>query len=139
MSLAGIGVLVVAVAAASSVLAPVAQAAPQVSSGLSFTAVSPTRLHDTRVPGDRIAARGNVSFTVPPVSDDAVAVLVNVAGTNPDGPTFRSVQQSGGVFTATPTVNLRAGETPSHPTAPCGDGAGANTRTRTTPRCGCRA
>ena len=112
MSLARIGVLVAAVAAASSLVVPVAQAAPaQGSSGLAFTAVSPTRLHDTRVTGDRIAARGNISVGVPQVPDDAVAVLVNVTGTNPAGPTFLTVLPPGNASASTSTVNLRAGET----------------------------
>lgn len=57
--------------------------------------------------GDRIPARGNISFGVPQVPDDAAAVLVNVTATNPGGPTFLSV----GPSASTSTVNVRAGET----------------------------
>ncbi|MFI9384116.1 RCC1 domain-containing protein [Kutzneria sp. NPDC052558] len=110
MSLARIGVLVAAVAAASSILTPTAQAAPQGKSGLAFTSVSPTRLHDTRVTGDRIAARGSVKLAVPQLPDDAAAVLVNVTATNPDGPTFLTAGTSSFAGT-TSTVNVRAGET----------------------------
>ncbi|WP_379794418.1 RCC1 domain-containing protein [Kutzneria chonburiensis] len=63
--------------------------------------MSPSRVQDTRIP-----ANGRSTFAVPQVPDDAVAVLVNVTGANPDGPTTLSLPALG-----EPTVNLRAGET----------------------------
>ncbi|WP_211764141.1 RCC1 domain-containing protein [Kutzneria sp. CA-103260] len=100
-----------AVVMAGAVVVPdVAQAATPAESGLSFTAVSPKRVYDSRTTGQKIAGHYGVDVTVPVdvVPDDATEVVLNLTGTDPDGPTWLRV---GVGYSETSNLNLGAGET----------------------------
>ncbi|WP_157494732.1 hypothetical protein [Kutzneria sp. 744] len=111
MSFARIGALGAAMVVVAALGVPAAQGATgQGPAGLSFTPVSPTRLLDTRATGHRIEADHGLSVNVPTglVPADAVAVVVNLTGTDAAGPTFL---QAGRYNGNTSNLNLVAGET----------------------------
>src|ERR1700760_4884372 len=84
--------LTVALAVATgalSVVAPAQAATPLPDSGTVFTPVSPTRIFDSR-DSSKIPAHGSRAVSIPTglVPADATAVVFNLTGTDPDGPTW---------------------------------------------------
>ncbi|MBI5090680.1 MAG: DUF4394 domain-containing protein, partial [Actinobacteria bacterium] len=84
--------------------------APPTATSGRFTALSPTRLADTRTSGAKLGVGGTV--TVPVLGQQGVpatgvsAVLVNVAGTEAAAPGFVTVYASGTARPATSNLNL---------------------------------
>ena len=113
MSVVRITVSAIAVAvAALSVVVPAQAATPQPDSGTVFTPVSPTRIFDSRN-STKIPAHGSRSVAIPTslVPADATAVVFNLTGTDPVGPTWLAVGPGTQGTPTTSSLNLVAGET----------------------------
>ncbi|QUQ69605.1 RCC1 domain-containing protein [Kutzneria sp. CA-103260] len=102
---------VVAVSALS-VVAPAQAATAKPDSGTVFTPVSPTRIFDSRN-SSKIPARGQVAVSIPTdlVPADATAVVFNLTGTDPDGPTWLAEGPGTHGTPTTSSLNLAGGET----------------------------
>ena len=112
--------LTIAASAALSVVAP-AQAATPLStqdsgalpdSGAVFTPLPPTRIFDSR-DSSKIPAFASRHIDIPAdlVPADATALVFNLTGTNPDGPTFLATGPGLQGSPSTSSLNLAAGET----------------------------
>ena len=98
--------------AALCVVVPAQAATPQPASGTVFTPVSPTRIFDSRN-STKIPAHGSRSVAIPTslVPADATAVVFNLTGTDPVGPTWLAVGPGTQGTPTTSNLNLAAGET----------------------------
>ncbi|MFI9384117.1 RCC1 domain-containing protein [Kutzneria sp. NPDC052558] len=113
MSVARILALAAVVAAgALSVVVPAQAATPLPDAGTVFTPVSPTRIFDSR-DSSKIPAHGTVAVSVPTslVPADATAVVFNLTGTDPAGPTWLAEGPGTHGTPTTSSLNLAAGET----------------------------
>lgn len=88
----------------------VAQA--QAAAGSTYTALSPTRVLDTRSGSGPIGTAGTISLDLAGrVPASATAVVFNLTGTEPTANTYVTVSPHGGARPAVSNLNLRAGET----------------------------
>ncbi len=101
---------------------------PATEDGSRYTAVTPTRVLDTRTDGGPLAALQPRSVALrgrAGVSDQATAVVLNATVVDPTDPTFLAVYPSGVAFPGASSLNAEAGDTvPNLVTSPLGaDGA----------------
>ncbi|MEV6604228.1 hypothetical protein [Kutzneria sp. NPDC051319] len=94
------------------VVVPAQAATPPPDSGTVFTGVAPTRVFDSRTTA-KIPAHGSRSVAIPTglVPADATAVVFNLTGTDPDGPTWLATGPGKQGTPTTSSLNLAAGET----------------------------
>ncbi|WP_052395341.1 hypothetical protein [Kutzneria sp. 744] len=117
MQFARFGVFISAALVTSTLVAPMAQAAPHIApqaSGSSFTSLTPTRVFDSRTTGHQLGASTAtiVRFPANLVPADATAVVFNLTGTGSTGPTYLAVGAPGdGQATTSSNLDLAAGET----------------------------
>jgi hypothetical protein len=103
---------VVVATGALSVVVPAQAATPLPDSGTVYTPVSPTRIFDSR-DSTKIAAHSSRAVSIPAdlVPADATAVVFNLTGTDPDGPTWLADGPGASGTPTTSSLNLAAGET----------------------------
>jgi hypothetical protein len=94
------------------VVVPAQAATPLPDSGTVFTPVSPTRIFDSR-DSSKIPAHGSRAVPIPTglVPADATAVVFNLTGTDPEGPTWLADGPGTQGTPTTSSLNLAAGET----------------------------